>query len=167
MEKGKTSATDLDQVVSVLREEAGGLNVAELAHAFQEGTPVLLADKTAIRYLAPSAIDADPFVKIVLFMTTLNTGWDCPKPWKLSQRKLESSGAIASLNMNGTYSQLSFRSRRTGLGCRKSELFLSFICWRFDQMLYGLEHSFNLLALLALPPFEIFQPARNLLVSGQ
>jgi type III restriction enzyme len=45
--KGKTSATNLDQVVSVLREEAGGLNVAELAHAFQEGTPVLLKDKTA------------------------------------------------------------------------------------------------------------------------
>jgi type III restriction enzyme len=96
--KGRTSATDLDQVVSVLREEAGGLNVAELAHSFQEGTPVLLTDKTAIRYLAPSAIDADPFVKFVLFKTSLNTGWDCPRAEvMMSFRRAKDATYIAQL----------------------------------------------------------------------
>ena len=96
--KGRTSATDLDQLVSVLREETGGLNVAELAHAFQEGTPVLLSDKTAVRYLAPSAIDADPYVKVVLFKTSLNTGWDCPRAEvMMSFRRAKDATYIAQL----------------------------------------------------------------------
>jgi len=33
----------------------------------------------AVRYLAPSAISADPDARVVLFKSSLNTGWDCPR----------------------------------------------------------------------------------------
>jgi type III restriction enzyme len=77
--KNKTSNTDLDAVVSAIQDEAASVTGAALAHAFQEGMPIVLESGTVIRYLAPSAIDADPNVKVVLFKTSLNTGWDCPR----------------------------------------------------------------------------------------
>jgi type III restriction enzyme len=96
--KGKTSATNLDQLITAVREEAGGLDAAALAHAFQEGTPVTLEDKTVVRYLAPSAIDADPTVKVVLFKTSLNTGWDCPRAEvMMSFRRAKDATYIAQL----------------------------------------------------------------------
>jgi type III restriction enzyme len=42
-------------------------------------TPIALQSGTTTRYLAPSDIDGDPDVKIVLFKTSLSTGWDCPR----------------------------------------------------------------------------------------
>jgi type III restriction enzyme len=65
--------------VKAVRDEAGTLMAPALAHAFQDGTRVVLADGELIRYLAPSAIDADPDVEVVLFKTSLNTGSDCPR----------------------------------------------------------------------------------------
>jgi type III restriction enzyme len=96
--KSKISATDLDQVVAAVRDEIGGLDASALAHAFQESTSVPLSDGTAIRYLAPSAIDADPAVKVVLFKTSLNTGWDCPRAEvMMSFRRAKDATYIAQL----------------------------------------------------------------------
>jgi len=77
--KKRISATDLDAVLNAVRDEAGTLPAPAFAHAFQEGSAITLPDGTAVRYLAPSAIDSDPDVKVVLFKTSLNTGWDCPR----------------------------------------------------------------------------------------
>ena len=77
--KNKTSNTDLDAVVRAIQDEAPSVNSAALAHAFQDGMPVVLDNGTVVRYLAPSAIDADSNVRVVLFKTSLNTGWDCPR----------------------------------------------------------------------------------------
>jgi type III restriction enzyme len=76
--ESKLSRTDLDQVLRVLRDEMGNPPTEWFAHAFQEGSPIK-ADGSLIRYLAPSAIEADPSCRVVLFKTSLTTGWDCPR----------------------------------------------------------------------------------------
>lgn len=75
---GRTSRTDLGEVVAAIESETGGLPKSALAHAFQEGTPVDM-NGIKVRYLAPSEIDGDPEVEVVFFKTSLNTGWDCPR----------------------------------------------------------------------------------------
>ncbi len=73
------SQTDLDLVVRTLRDGLGPEEGdAWIAHAFQDDVAVE-AGGISVRYLAPSAIDADPDVQVVLFKTSLNTGWDCPR----------------------------------------------------------------------------------------
>lgn len=72
------SKTDLGEVIAALSDELDHPPADVFAHAFQEGAPITV-DSTTIRYLAPSAIDGDPGVQVVLFKTSLNTGWDCPR----------------------------------------------------------------------------------------
>ena len=72
------SRTDLGQLLSALSDELDHPPARAFAHAFQDGSPITV-DATTVRYLAPSAIDADPDVQVVLFKTSLNTGWDCPR----------------------------------------------------------------------------------------
>lgn len=72
------SRTDLTMVVDTLIKVLSPLDPGWIAHAFQDDSAIEL-NGTAIRHLAPSAIDSDPDVKVVLFKTSLNTGWDCPR----------------------------------------------------------------------------------------
>lgn len=74
----QVSKTDLGEVLSALSGELDNPPADAFAHAFQEGGPVTVGS-TTIRYLAPSAIDADRDVQVVFFKTSLNTGWDCPR----------------------------------------------------------------------------------------
>jgi type III restriction enzyme len=72
------SNTDLAEALAALGDELGHPPADAYAHAFQEGGPITVGS-TTVRYLAPSSIDADPDVQVVLFKTSLNTGWDCPR----------------------------------------------------------------------------------------
>lgn len=72
------SKTDLAEAIAALGDELGHPPAEAYAHAFQEGGPITIGPAT-VRYLAPSSIDADPDVRVVLFKTSLNTGWDCPR----------------------------------------------------------------------------------------
>lgn len=72
------SKTDLSEALQALNDELSSPPAEWFANAFQEGTSVTI-DGTTVRYLAPSAIDADPKVRVVFFKTSLNTGWDCPR----------------------------------------------------------------------------------------
>jgi type III restriction enzyme len=73
------SRTDLDSVVGTLARELGAdATEGWIAHAFQDESDFTAAGHT-VRYLAPSTIDADGRVRAVLFKTSLNTGWDCPR----------------------------------------------------------------------------------------
>lgn len=73
------SRTDLDSAVGTLARELGtDTTDGWIAHAFQDESDFTAAGHT-VRYLAPSAIDTDGRVKVVLFKTSLNTGWDCPR----------------------------------------------------------------------------------------
>ena len=78
--KGKQalSRTDLAAAVRTLKEELKDLKDEEIAHAFQEGTTEIFGEHK-VRYLAPSAIESDPKVRVVFFKRSLSTGWDCPR----------------------------------------------------------------------------------------
>jgi type III restriction enzyme len=91
------SATNLSEVLSALSEELDHPPADAYAHAFQEGAPINV-DATTVRYLAPSAIDADPDVQVVFFKTSLNTGWDCPRAeTMMSFRTAQDDTSIAQL----------------------------------------------------------------------
>ncbi len=75
--------TDLEQAVAAIRRAVGAkagelLPPRAFAHAFQEGKAAK-AGSLEIRHLNPSDIADDPDVRVVLFKTSLNTGWDCPR----------------------------------------------------------------------------------------
>jgi len=72
------SRTNLEEVLGALRDELGNPDAEVFAHSFQEGVAVQVGP-TSLRYLAPSDIEADPLVQVVLFKASLNTGWDCPR----------------------------------------------------------------------------------------
>lgn len=98
--KGATgaSSTDLSLVVGTLAKELGQ-DVCDgwIAHAFQDDSDLVIAGHT-VRHLAPSSIDKDPDVKVVLFKTSLNTGWDCPRAEVMvSTRRAKDETNIAQL----------------------------------------------------------------------
>lgn len=74
----KYSNTDLSMVVATLSAKVPHSGTRWLAHAFQDNKEIVI-DGVSIRHLAPSKIDGDPDVKVVLFKSSLNTGWDCPR----------------------------------------------------------------------------------------
>jgi type III restriction enzyme len=72
------SRTDLGEAIRVVRSELGNLPNEAFAHSFQEGNQIEI-DGENLRYLAPPDVQEDPDVRVVLFKTSLNTGWDCPR----------------------------------------------------------------------------------------
>jgi type III restriction enzyme len=76
--KKLTTRTNLEKAVDIVEQVVGPLRANELAHSFQEETPVQ-AGTRSIRYLRASAIQTDPTVRVVFFKRALTTGWDCPR----------------------------------------------------------------------------------------
>ncbi|HLZ29589.1 MAG TPA: DEAD/DEAH box helicase family protein [Chloroflexota bacterium] len=72
------SRTDLVVALRVIERAVGPLSDAEVAHSFQEDTPLSL-DGRSVRKLRASDIDGDPSVRVVFFKMALSTGWDCPR----------------------------------------------------------------------------------------
>ena len=94
---GRISRTDIGEALAAVSEELGALPDRAFAHAFQEQTSLSLGGRQ-VRYLAPSHIESDPDVRIVLFKTSLNTGWDCPRAEvMMSFRRATDSTSIAQL----------------------------------------------------------------------
>lgn len=93
----QVSRTNLAEVIAAILDEVGPLAPEAFAHSFQEGVALTVADQP-VRYLAPADIDGDPDVKVVLFKTGLNTGWDCPRAEvMMSFRRAVDSTFIAQL----------------------------------------------------------------------
>jgi type III restriction enzyme len=92
------SRTDLVLVVGTLAKALGAeATDGWLAHAFQDDSGFDVGSHH-VRYLAPSEIDQDGQVKVVLFKTSLNTGWDCPRAEVMvSFRTAKDETAIAQL----------------------------------------------------------------------
>lgn len=76
--KGSISETDIAQGMRMIRDVLGTMPNDAFAHSFQEGT-TLNIDGEDVRYLSPSEIQDDPYVRVIFFKTSLNTGWDCPR----------------------------------------------------------------------------------------
>ncbi len=76
---GKVSITDLDECLHEIEKRIGEAFVeGEVVHSFGEiGT--LTINGIEVPYCAPSAINDDRKIKVVLFKEALSTGWDCPR----------------------------------------------------------------------------------------
>ncbi len=91
------SKTNLSEVVDTVNSTTGTLPDSAFAHSFQEGT-LLEFGPHKIRYIRPPDITTDYDVRIILFKTSLNTGWDCPRAEvMMSFRKAVDSTLIAQL----------------------------------------------------------------------
>lgn len=70
--------TDLEKVLETIEGVTGRLEEGEIVHCFQEDTPAEARGYT-IRKADASKIQDDDRIRIVLFKTSLTTGWDCPR----------------------------------------------------------------------------------------
>ena len=76
----KVTKTDVDACAARDRGRARtALGRRGIAHAFQEGHPVIVGDERRIRYVAPADIQDDTDLRVVFFKRSLTTGWDCPR----------------------------------------------------------------------------------------
>lgn len=93
----KISNTDILEVIRVIDEEVGPLPTNAFTHSFQEGIDLDFEGRK-VRYLPPVDINMDSNVVAVLFKTSLNTGWDCPRAEvMMSFRKAIDATLIAQL----------------------------------------------------------------------
>lgn len=91
------TASPLDAVLQMLAEDAPHLPSEAIGHAFDVGGPISVG-ATTIRYVKPEDVQEDPNLRVVLFKTSLTTGWDCPRAEVMfSFRKAEEYVAIAQL----------------------------------------------------------------------
>jgi type III restriction enzyme len=75
----KVSRTDLGLVIRHIEEALGPLGDGELVHCFQDTASIAREDGPPIVRVAPSDIQDNQRVRVVLFKMALNTGWDCPR----------------------------------------------------------------------------------------
>jgi type III restriction enzyme len=103
------SATPLGQLVEELRERWPDLAPDQVVHCFGERQDVEAGGWT-LSHMEPADVSDAKRVRVVLFKTALNTGWDCPRAEVLmSFRTAHDQTAIA---------QLVGRMVRTPLGMR-------------------------------------------------
>ena len=72
------SRTPVPEVLTAIERVLGPLAEEEVAHCLQEGHALTVAERT-IPYVAPSDIEEETTLRVVLFKSSLNTGWDCPR----------------------------------------------------------------------------------------
>jgi len=115
VEDGKGASvtqTDLAEIFRKLHAAWPALRPEQVVHCFNGIGDIEPLAGWPLRYREPSTISEDPIVRVVLFKTALNTGWDCPRAEVLmSFRTLNDQTAIA---------QLVGRMIRTPLGLRVS-----------------------------------------------
>jgi type III restriction enzyme len=96
--KSQVSRTDLGLVIRHIENAIGPLAAGELVHCFQDTTSIDREDGPAIVRVAPSDIQDNQTVRVVLFKMALNTGWDCPRAEvMMSFRRAADSTLIAQL----------------------------------------------------------------------
>ena len=92
------SATNLPLVIETLRRAWPNLNGAQVVHCFNGVGDLNFGSEWIIPYCDPSLISADSSIRVILFKTALNTGWDCPRAEVLmSFRSMRDRTAIAQL----------------------------------------------------------------------
>lgn len=102
--------TDLAEIVQQLHSMWPALRPDQLVHCFNGIANIEPVPGWLLSYREPSTISEDREIRVVLFKTALNTGWDCPRAEVLmSFRTLVDKTAIA---------QLVGRMIRTPLGIR-------------------------------------------------
>jgi type III restriction enzyme len=91
------SKTDLEAAIRAINDAAGPLPENAFVNAFQEKVDFAVGGRN-VRYVAPPRISEDTDAKVVLFKTSLNQGWDCPRAEVMfSFRKATDYTSIAQL----------------------------------------------------------------------
>jgi type III restriction enzyme len=95
---GQFTATDLSAVLAVIESAIGRrLNQDEVVHAMHDSGDLDVSGRR-VRKVEASRIDADRSIGVVLFKTSLSTGWDCPRAEvMMSFRSAEDHTYIAQL----------------------------------------------------------------------
>jgi len=76
----KLTKSDMGAALETLEGILGPLGPDEVAHAFQEGSTVLVGGNgRALHYVPPSDIEGRADLRVVFFKRSLTTGWDCPR----------------------------------------------------------------------------------------
>jgi type III restriction enzyme len=87
----------LDDVVRVIERQTGELSPNEIVHCFHDKEEIQYGGRI-IRRMDASRIQDSLDVKVVLFKTSLTTGWDCPRAEvMMSFRRAQDSTSIAQL----------------------------------------------------------------------
>lgn len=95
---GQRSATPLDTLLTQLALDWPELTADQVVHCFGDDAPVVGLNGWIVRRMHPNEIAAAQGVRVVLFKTALNTGWDCPRAEVLmSFRSAASATDIAQL----------------------------------------------------------------------
>lgn len=76
---GQLTATDLSSALTVIENAVGRrLNEGEVVHAMHDSGDLDVGGRR-LRKVEASRIDSDKSIGVVLFKTSLSTGWDCPR----------------------------------------------------------------------------------------
>lgn len=95
---GQVSATPIPEVAAQLVQEWPELTAEGLVHCFGDEAPISLPSGWTVRKENPNDIAGKAHIRVVLFKTALNTGWDCPRAEVLmSFRRSQDATAIAQL----------------------------------------------------------------------
>jgi type III restriction enzyme len=95
---GNPTTTSLEALVHRLREDWAELSPQSIVHCFHGVGPLEPVPGWVIPYRDPNELAADTSVRVILFKTALNTGWDCPRAEvMMSFRTLADRTAIAQL----------------------------------------------------------------------
>ena len=95
---GQLTATDLGAALTVIESAMGRrLNEGEVVHAMHDSGDLDVGGRR-LRKVDASRIDGDKSIGVVLFKTSLSTGWDCPRAEvMMSFRRAEDHTYIAQL----------------------------------------------------------------------
>jgi type III restriction enzyme len=96
--QGRLTKTELGTALSVIENAIGRrLHEGEVVHSMHDSGDLDL-DGRRVRKVEASRIDADKNIGVVLFKTSLSTGWDCPRAEvMMSFRRAEDHTYIAQL----------------------------------------------------------------------
>jgi type III restriction enzyme len=94
---GLTSKTDLSKVVRTIEDVVGQLPDGAVRHCFDSEAPININGRL-VEKVDASEIQSLTYIKVVLFKTSLTTGWDCPRAEvMMSFRKVQDATLIAQL----------------------------------------------------------------------
>lgn len=94
---GLSSKTDIAQLIRTIETVSNTLPEGAICHCFDTELPLVIEGRK-IEKVEASAIQALGHIKVVLFKTSLSTGWDCPRAEvMMSFRKVQDATLIAQL----------------------------------------------------------------------
>lgn len=74
----KPSPADLSQVLDTIYEEWPDLPLDAVAHVFGTHTDLLVGQQS-VPYIEPQRVQDTTYVRVLLAMEAISTGWDCPR----------------------------------------------------------------------------------------